>query len=195
MAKIKICGIRRMEDMQYINRAQPDFAGFILSRGFRRSVAIADACQLVKYMHGSIKKVGVFVDEPEMMVNKIVEVAGIDLVQLHGNESPSYCASIKVPVIKVLKPSQFDMVDDYEPYVDYFLFDSGTGTGRVFDWNSIPSTSKPFFLAGGLDFDNIEDAIKNINPYAVDLSSSVETNGYKDYDKIKKIVDIVRRTK
>lgn len=189
MARIKICGLRRECDVDYVNELKPDFAGFIMTSGFRRSVDNAD--ELITRLDDDIKSVGVFVDEDIDVVNN----ANVDFVQLHGGEGVDYCKMVQKPIIKMLKPNDFDKIGEYEPYVDYFLFDSGTGTGKVFDWSMIPSTSKPFFLAGGMDEDNIDLAINSINPYAIDLSSAVETDGYKDYDKIKTVIDIVRRTK
>lgn len=189
MARIKICGLRRECDVDFVNELKPDFAGFIISSGFRRSIDNAD--ELIARLDKGISSVGVFVNEDISTVNS----ANVDFVQLHGDESVEYCKMVTKPVIKMLKPKDFDKISDYEPYVDYFLFDSGTGTGKTFDWSMIPRTTKSFFLAGGLDSENIDLAINSINPFAVDLSSSVETDGYKDYDKIKKVIDIVRSTK
>lgn len=188
MAKIKICGLRRSEDIEYVNELSPDYIGFILSGGFRRSVSAAQAEKMKSFLKKNIKAVGVFVDEPIENIN----LDFIDLVQLHGNESPEYCSRINAPVIKALKPCDFNRISSYEPYVDYFMFDSGTGSGNIFDWSAIPKTDKRFFLAGGLNCGNLEDAIKKVNPFAVDISSSVETNGVKDYKKIKEVIKIVR---
>lgn len=188
MAKIKICGLRRAEDIKYVNELKPDFAGFIISNGFKRTVENPN--ELIAMLNKSIKSVGVFVDDELEGISKY----DVDIVQLHGSESPEYCSKISKPVIKMLKPKDFDKVKDYEPFVDYFLFDSGTGTGLTFDWSAIPKTSKPFILAGGLGAENLENAINEIKPFAVDMSSSVETNGAKDYDKIKEVINIVRRS-
>lgn len=195
MAKIKICGIRRVEDVEYVNATKPDFIGFILSPGFRRSVDIDFASTLAKNLDTDIKKIGVFVNEDKEYIQNAIDTVGLDMVQLHGGEEPSLCKEFSIPVIKVLKPNTFDRVADYEPCVDYLLFDSGTGTGQAFDWDIIPSTTKDFFLAGGIDSENIAFAIEKIKPFAIDLSSAVETDGVKDYDKIKEIIDIVRSTK
>lgn len=192
MARIKICGIRRVEDVQYVNRTQPDYAGFILSSGFKRSINFETASILVRSLHKSIERVGVFVNEQIEIVNSCVNELGLDYVQLHGDESIDYCKGINAKIIKVFKPKDFDKVFDYEPFIDYYLFDSGTGTGKSFDWSNIPNVKKPFFLAGGLDSTNLKMALKEVNPYAVDMSSSVEVDGYKDYDKIKEVIDIVR---
>jgi len=190
MAKIKICGLRRQEDIDYVNSLKPDYIGFILTVGFRRSIDYETAKTLKSRLSKDIKAVGVFVDENIENVNRLAENGIIDIVQLHGSESPEYCSKINMPVIKALKPCDFDKISAYEPFADYFLFDSGTGTGRAFDWNIIPKTEKPFFLAGGLDESNIKDALINIMPYALDVSSSVETDGFKDFNKIKKFMEI-----
>lgn len=194
MAKIKICGLRTLADVKIVNKLKPDYVGFILSKGFRRSVSMFDVPELTQHLQKGIKKVGVFVDEPIYVIELAIE-RGIDIVQLHGNETPEYCSKIQKPVIKMLKPNDFNRAKEYEPYVDYFLFDSGTGTGKTFDWNLLPQTNKPFFLAGGLNKDNLNEAINNINPFAVDMSSSVETDGKKDYDKVKEVIDIIRSNK
>lgn len=190
MARIKICGLRRDEDIAYANELMPDYIGFILSEGFRRSIDINTARRLKSKLNKNIKAVGVFVDEPLENLN----FDFIDIVQLHGSESPEYCGKINLPVIKVMKPESFNRIKDYEPFVDYFMFDSGTGTGKAFNWAEIPKTEKPFFLAGGLGEDNLSEAIKKINPFAVDMSSSLETDGVKDYDKINKVIEITRGT-
>ncbi len=195
MAKIKICGLRREQDIGYVNDLKPDYIGFILSRGFKRSIDIDTADMLKKRLSKGIKAVGVYVDEPLYEIETALRMGTIDMVQLHGSETPEFCSLIDVPVIKMLKPSDFDKISQYEPYVDYFLFDSGTGTGKTFDWSGIPKTQKPFFLAGGLNKENLSQAIDTVKPFAVDLSSGVETNGSKDYNKIKQIIDIVRSTR
>lgn len=190
MAKIKICGLRRKEDVEAVNSLKPDFAGFIISKGFKRSVS--DIGTLLELLDKEIRSVGVFVDDSE----ELVLSSETDFVQLHGSESPCYCECIhkSKKIIKFLKPDSFHRVKEYEPFVDFFLFDSGTGTGLSFDWSTLPKTEKPFFLAGGLSAENLEKAILT-GAYAVDMSSSVETDGVKDYNKIKEVIDIVRRIK
>lgn len=194
MAKIKICGLRTQNDISIVNKLKPDYIGFILSRGFKRSIDIGTADELRSRLSKGIKAVGVYVDDPLYEIEIALSYHTIDIVQLHGNETPEFCSKINAPVIKMLKTSDFDKISRYEPYVDYFLFDSGTGTGKTFDWSKIPETNKPFFLAGGLNNENINQAITMVNPFAVDMSSCVETNGSKDYNKIKQIIDIVRST-
>ncbi len=192
MAKIKICGLMRQQDIEYVNELKPDYVGFILSPGFRRSITKECAAALKSKLDKDIKAVGVFVDDTLDNISYFVDNGIIDIVQLHGDESSEYCSMINAPVIKYFKPDNFDRAEKYK--TDYFLFDSGTGTGKTFEWSDIPKVQKPFFLAGGLEESNLKNAILSVNPYAVDMSSSVETNGIKDYNKIKKVIDIVRST-
>lgn len=190
MAKIKICGLRRTKDIRYVNELKPDYIGFILTPGFKRSITADTARTLKAALDTGIKSVGVFVDDDAGRINEYIAEGIIDLVQLHGKESPLYCAGINAPAIKYFEPDRLDKINDYD--TAYFLFDSGTGTGKVFDWNRIPRTDKPFFLAGGLNPQNIPKAIAEINPYCIDVSSAVETDGVKDYNKIKQIMECVR---
>lgn len=192
MAKIKICGMRRDEDIDFANSLRPDYIGFVLTEGFRRSITPETAARLKKRLSGGIKAVGVFVNDSADKINLLFERNVIDIAQLHGDESPEYCKMIKAPIIKYFNCSHGEP-DDLDKYdVDYFLFDSGTGTGRAFDWSNIPKTDKPFFLAGGISESNVKQAIDTAKPFAVDVSSSVETNGYKDYKKMKRFMEMAR---
>ena len=190
--KVKICGLRRKEDIDFVNKLKPDFAGFILTDGFRRSISEETARLLKARLDSSIKAVGVFVDDSAEKINSLVSDGVIDIVQLHGNESADFCKKINAPVIKFFRCDDGVEEKIKEYNVDYFLFDSGTGTGTAFDWEKIPKTDKPFFLAGGISAENAGKAVREIKPYAVDASSSVETDGYKDYDKIKELIERVR---
>ncbi len=190
MAKIKICGLRRMADIDYVNELKPDYVGFILTDGFKRSIDTDTAKMLKAGLDKDITAVGVFVDDDIDKINELASRKIIDIVQLHGSESPDYCRKINAPTIKYFNPEAFDTIGDYDN--DYFLFDAGTGTGVSFDWSKIPKTDTPFFLAGGINSDNIKKAISEINPYCIDLSSAVETGGFKDYNKIKQIMERVR---
>lgn len=194
MSKIKICGLRREQDIDYVNELKPDFIGFILTAGFRRSISRETAKMLKSRLSKDVTAVGVFVNESAETVNSFVAQGIIDIAQLHGDESAETCRQISAPIIKFMKcdGEVQAKISEYENAADYFLFDSGTGTGNTFDWSKIPKTDKPFFLAGGLGSDNLRKAIHEIKPYAVDLSSSVETDGFKDFDKIKTVTEIVR---
>lgn len=192
MAKIKICGMRRDEDIDFANSLHPDYIGFVLTEGFRRSITPETAARLKKRLGGGIKAVGVFVNDSADKINLLFERNVIDIAQLHGDESPEYCKMIKAPIIKYFNCSHGEP-DDLDKYdVEYFLFDSGTGTGRAFDWSNIPKTDKPLFLAGGISESNVKQAIDTAKPFAVDVSSSVETNGYKDYKKMKRFMEMAR---
>ena len=195
MAKIKICGLKRPEDISYVNKLKPDYVGFILTNGYKRSIDMQQLRRLRGRLSADIKAVGVFVNENSDIVNALVKMQLIDIVQLHGNESVDYVKSINAPVIKALKPEQFRMTEEYAKHTDFLLFDSGTGSGKAFDWSKIPKTNAKFFLAGGLDAGNLSRAIKTVNPYGVDLSSAVEIDGIKDFEKIKEVIEIARNTK
>lgn len=190
MVKIKICGLRREVDVDYVNALKPDYIGFILTDGFRRSVDIESAKKLKSKLSPDIKAVGVFVDDDIDKINFCLDNGIIDLAQLHGNESPEYCDKIHGDVIKVFKPDSFERIDEYN--TAYVLLDSGTGTGKSFDWSLIPSVDKPMLLAGGINAENLQEAISKVHPFGIDLSSAVEVDGYKDYDKIKEIMEIVK---
>ena len=190
MAKLKICGLRRLEDIEYVNELKPDYIGFILTKGFRRSIDRDTAKMLKSHLSKDINAVGVFVNEKKENIDYFLKNGIIDTVQLHGDESNDFCKSIDAPVIKYFSPKSFEKVGEYD--VDYFLFDSGTGTGKEFDWSSVPKVEKPFFLAGGINKDNISRAVETVKPYCIDLSSAVETNGVKDYNKIKEITEIMK---
>ncbi len=192
MTKIKICGLQRIEDVDIVNKYLPDFIGFILTPGFRRSISRETAKKLKNALSPQIKAVGVFVNDDKDNIDSFVQSDIIDMVQLHGSESPEFCAAINAPVIKYFNCSGgvCENIGDYN--ADYLLFDSGTGTGKAFDWENIPKTDLPFFLAGGISADNLSAAVAFAHPFAVDLSSAAETGGYKDEEKIKRIMEIVR---
>lgn len=192
MTKIKICGLQRIEDVHTVNKYLPDFIGFILTPGFRRSISRETAEKLKSALSPQIKAVGVFVNDDAENINSFVQSGIIDMVQFHGSESPEFCAAINAPVIKYFNCSggACENIGDYN--ADYLLFDSGTGTGKAFDWKNIPKTELPFFLAGGISADNLSAAVAAAHPFAVDLSSAAETGGYKDEEKIKRIMEIVR---
>ena len=126
--------MRRTEDIEYVNELKPDFVGFILSPGFRRSIDFDTFKSLRGNLSNDISAIGVFVNEPLESIEKFTDSGLIDFVQLHGGESPQYAEQITLPVIKALKPCDFDKINEYKHCVDYLLFDSGTGTGKAFDW-------------------------------------------------------------
>lgn len=195
--KIKICGLSRIEDIKFINEFLPDYAGFIFAEKSRRKVNIDNAKKMKSILNENIKSIGVFVDESHEVIKEIADMNLIDLIQLHGNESNDYIIELKkeisLPVIKAYK-ADINLKNKIEKSCcDYVLIDSYSqekfgGTGSVFDWGLIPDMNKKLFLAGGLNINNIEDAIKTVKPYCVDINSGVETNGIKDRKKIQDII-------
>jgi Phosphoribosylanthranilate isomerase len=195
--KIKICGLFRLEDISYVNEGMPDYIGFVFAKS-RRQVNAEQAKKMKSLLDARIKSVGVFVDAPPKDVIRLIDEEVIDLVQLHGSEDKEYMnrlkASSKCPIIKAVSVrSERDIIEAQDNPADYLLLDHGAGgTGEAFDWSMIGEYQKPFFLAGGIHAGNAELAIRTAKPYALDLSSGVETNGVKDRDKI---IEIVRRVR
>ena len=203
--KIKICGLKRKEDIEIVNRLQPDYVGFVFA-GSKRRVSEETAAELAHLLDPEIQKVGVFVDAPEEQILRLLENGVIDLAQLHGNESEETVHRIrtqsKKPVIRVriLKSGdEYNAIDpEYMTEAEYLLFDSGMGSGRCLDEKSLTvleQSDRPYFLAGGLDPENVTgilDKLSGCIPYAVDVSSGVETDGYKDEQKIRDFIARVR---
>lgn len=196
MAKIKICGLRRLDDIETANRYKPDYVGFVFADS-KRKVTHDLASQMKKKLDESILSVGVFVDADIEEILKLYDDGTIDIAQLHGNESEDYINQLKqksncqLKIIKAIEMSDEKDLKEYDDSpADYLLLDSGKGSGKTFDWNLIrKDLKKEFFLAGGLNAQNIGEAIKEFKPYAVDLSSGVETDGYKDELKIKEVME------
>lgn len=197
MTRIKICGLTRPEDIDFVNEAKPDYIGFVFAPS-KRQVDEKQALALRKRLAPGIEAAGVFVDAPISQILELGERSIIDYVQLHGSEDPAYIKALRqhthLPLIKAVSmskpfdPRQLERLD-----VDYLLFDQGSGgSGKTFDWKRIPRTGKPFFLAGGLNPDNLSQAIRAVKPFAVDLSSGVETGGRKDREKLLQAVRSVR---
>ena len=196
--KIKICGLRRREDILAVNESGPDYCGFIIEfpKSFR-SVTAEKVRELVKELSPEIQPVGVFVNASMELVTGLLNDGTLAAAQLHGQEDEAYIRRIqKNTGHQVIKAFSVKTAQDIEKALkspaDYILLDQGGGgTGQTFDWSLIPEIDRPFFLAGGLGADNLETAVRTIHPYAVDLSSSVETDGMKDRDKILKAVQLV----
>lgn len=203
MTKIKICGLSRPEDIDYVNEAEPDYCGFIIDvPSSRRNVASGQVRRLRQKLSPGIKAVGVFVNAAPELVLQLLEDDVIDMAQLHGQESEEYIAGLRHITDKPLvKAFSVRTVQDLEragkSSADMVLLDHGKGgTGQSFDWSVLDKWSgRPFFLAGGLNPDNLPYVIRRYHPAAVDLSSSVETDGQKDREKILAAVAAVRRMK
>jgi len=184
---LKICGIRTLEEIEIINKAQVDYAGFVFAE-HRQKIDMETAKTLKAALEPNIKSVGVFVDEDEDFIRNIVQEGIIDLVQFHGkNEYKMPCETIKAFRIRTEE-------DIGETNCDFVLFDSNSegSSGIMFDWNIIKDYSeKPFFLAGGINITNIRKAIE-LNPYCIDISSGAEENGKKSFNKIKEIANVIK---
>ena len=198
MTKIKFCGLKRIEDIKYANDLKPDFIGFVFAPKSKRFVDADTARELKNLLDTEIKAVGVFVDEDINVVTKFLKDGIIDIAQLHGSEDEEYIKSLRAicdkPIIKAFTiVSKDDIKKANESTADYVLLDSGKGSGVTFDWDLIKEVNRPYFLAGGLDCDNIENALSSLTPYAVDVSSGIETDGFKDFDKMCRFAQLTER--
>jgi len=201
--KIKICGLSRKVDIDYVNEANPDYMGFVFAKS-KRQVTQAQAKELRSHLSDAIIPIGVFVDAPIDQVAGLLNQNIIDIAQLHGNEDDDYIYRLrKLTNKKIMKAFRVRSGDDIEAakqsMADFLLLDAYTphqagGTGNVFDWNLVNDLGKPFFLAGGINIDNVEDAMRIARPYSIDLSSSVETEGLKDRNKINEIVRKIKNS-
>ncbi|MBO5371832.1 MAG: phosphoribosylanthranilate isomerase [Lachnospiraceae bacterium] len=199
MTKIKLCGLRRACDIEYANTLMPDYTGFIFAKNSKRYVEPQKAAMLRKQLKKGIIPVGVFADEKIENIMDFFNRRIIEVVQLHGNEDEEYiqklqervqCTIIKAFYIK----SRADIIKANHSSADYVLLDSGGGSGECFDWSVLEAIKRPYFLAGGLSASNVKTAIESLHPYAVDASSSLETDGYKDIEKMTAFVQAVRES-
>jgi len=209
MVKLKICGMRRSEDIEMANRHKPDYIGFVFAESPRK-VSFEQAKELSELLSDEIVPVGVFVNEHMKLIVDLFRDGIIEMAQLHGDEDEKYIRNLKdksieetgkqIPVINAIEIKDgADYNDELlkwrDSASDYFILDSGKGSGKTFDWSLIDKESEFFknsiFLAGGLNSENLALAIEEFNPFAVDLSSSVETDGFKDEEKIKEIIEIM----
>ena len=201
MTKIKICGLSRPCDIEYVNEAKPDFCGFIINvPKSKRNVSPDTVRQLVKNLSPDVKPVGVFVNAPMDEIAALTEDGTLAYVQLHGKEDEAYIAALRerihVPIIQAFKVTcPEDVAHAQQSSADYILLDNGSGgTGKTFDWSHLRDITRPYILAGGLGPDNLGLAVSQLAPWGVDLSSGVETNGFKDKNKVLAAVQAVRAT-
>ena len=198
--RIKICGLSRTEDISYVNEAQPDFCGFVIEvPASRRNVTVTQLARLRQRLSEQICPVGVFVNTELKLIAKLLNDGVIDAAQLHGNEDEAYIARLREmtdkPLVKAFSIQNLSDLEEAEKSsADLVLLDHGKGgTGASFDWELLWHwKGRPYILAGGLDAGNIPEAVRKYHPYAVDLSSSVETEGRKDRQKILAAVAAVR---
>ena len=198
-AKIKLCGLSRPADIDYVNQAKPDYCGFIVNfPKSRRNVTPEQVRALTARLSGDIIPVGVFVDESVETVAGLLEDGTIAVAQLHGHEDEAYLAALRKLTAKpIWQAFQIRSAADLEraksSTANLVLLDSGQGSGVTLDWRILADFPRPYVLAGGLTAENIPAAVQQVKPYAVDLSSGVETEGYKDYEKMLAAVAAVKK--
>ncbi|MBQ6297221.1 MAG: phosphoribosylanthranilate isomerase [Selenomonadaceae bacterium] len=192
MAKIKFCGLKTLDDISFANEIFPEYVGFVFAPKSKRYVTPAQAEKFRNALSKKICAVGVFVNEKNSTVAELLNAGIIDAAQLHGNEDDAYIKNLRglsnKPIIKAFKVHAAQ-----ESLADFILIDAGAGDGKVFDWSLIKDLRREYFLAGGLTPENVGDAIKLLKPFAVDVSSGIETDGKKDFKKMTAFAEVVRR--
>ena len=201
MPGIKICGLTRPEDIRTVNRFLPDFIGFVFAPS-RRQIEADTASMLKSGLDPSIRSVGVFVNEDISRMEELCRRGIIDLIQLHGDEDECYIQSLRsvtdLPIIKAVRVSvREDIIKASQLSADFLLLDTYVkgicgGSGKQFGWDLIPPLRQPWFLAGGLNLQNLPRALK-LPAYCLDLSSSLETDGKKDEEKIRSVMELIRK--
>jgi phosphoribosylanthranilate isomerase len=202
--KIKICGLFREQDIEYVNDAMVDYAGFVFAPS-KRQVSRTQAASLRQRLAQGITPVGVFVNAPIEQIVSLYRDGIIDIAQLHGTEDEEYIARLyeasasggrePIQVIKVIRSDKLEREGGIPATIAaYYLLDSGAGTGKTFNWNLINSLrlDKPWFMAGGINIANIKAAME-LAPFAIDLSGGAETDGIKDKNKILQLTTMVRK--
>ncbi len=201
MVRIKICGITLREDALGACEAGADALGFIFWQGSKRYIDPDEAKKIVKALPPFVTTVGVFVDERHDRISEIVDLVGLDVVQLHGTESPEFCAAVKRPVVKAFRVTGEGVVSELSRYnVSAYLLDTyregvSGGTGETFNWDIArkATVSGRVILAGGLTPENISDAVGQVGPYGVDVSSGVEmSEGKKDLERVRLFIERAR---
>ena len=198
MTRIKLCGLSRPCDIQTANELKPEYIGFVFAPKSKRYIDPQKAAGLKELLSSDIRSVGVFVDEASDTVAALLNSGVIDIAQLHGGEDEAYIQRLRQrtdkPIIKAFQiKSRHDLAEAKTCTADHILLDSGAGTGNVFDWSILQDVKRPYFLAGGLSPDNVGDAVRLLHPYAVDVSSGIETDGCKDREKAAAFIAAVRK--
>ena len=192
MTKVKICGLSTKEAVKTAVSAGADYIGFVFAPS-KRQVTVEQAIELAKFIPSHIQKVGVFVSPSRADLLEAIEKVGLDLVQVHGQVVDKLFENLPCGSIQAVQIGEGEHVPNSQ--ADYLLFDAPVaGSGQIFDWGRLDTTelAQPFFIAGGLNEDNVEEAIQHFTPYAVDVSSGVETNGQKDHEKIRRFIERVK---
>lgn len=198
MTKVKFCGLSRQEDIEAVNRLQPEYIGFVFAKQSKRYVSENRAAALKEMLTPSIKAVGVFVNEEPALIAELVEKGIIDIIQLHGGEDEAYLSKLrKMTSVHIIQAFTVKAAEDILPVenssADFILLDAGAGAGSSFDWRLAEMVKRPYFLAGGLTPENAGAAIAQLRPYALDVSSGIETEGKKDEGKMAAFMAAVRK--
>ncbi len=198
MTKIKLCGLTRMQDIETANTLKPDFIGMVFAAKSKRRVTNLQAAELKSKLAPGIQAVGVFLDDDLDMVAGMLNLGIVDVVQLHGSEDEEYIKKLRAitdkPIIKAFIINSAEDVRRAEASsADYILLDGGKGSGKAFDWRLLAHINRPYFLAGGLNPANAAEAVAALQPFAVDVSSGIETDGVKDAEKMTAFVAAVRK--
>ena len=197
MTKIKLCGLTRPADILTANQIKPDFIGFVFAAISKRCVAAEQAAELKRLLDPEIKAAGVFVNEAPETISELLNSGMIDMAQLHGKEDEDYIRMLRTltdrPLIRAFRiRTAEDLTGALSCSADHILLDAGAGDGITFDWELLRGFSRPYFLAGGLNPENVHSAVEKLHPYAVDVSSGIETDGMKDPAKMTAFVKAVR---
>ena len=192
MTKVKICGLSTKEAVKTAVSAGADYIGFVFAPS-KRQVTVEQAIELVKFIPSHIQKVGVFVSPSRVELLEAVDKVGLDFVQVHGQVVDKLFENLPCGSIQAVQVDGDGHVPNSQ--ADYLLFDAPVaGSGQTFDWGRLDTTelAQPFFIAGGLNEDNVARAIQHFSPFAVDVSSGVETDGQKDHEKIRRFIERVK---
>ena len=192
MTKVKICGLSTKGAVEVAVSAGADYIGFVFAPS-KRQVTLDQATELAKLIPSHIQKVGVFVSPSQSELLEAIDKVGLDLVQIHGQAADDLFENLPCASIQAVQVDGDGHVPNSQ--ADYLLFDAPVaGSGQTFDWGQLDTTdlSQPFFIAGGLNEDNVEEAIQHFTPFAVDVSSGVESNGQKDHEKIRRFIERVK---
>ena len=198
MTKIKFCGLTRLCEIEAANELKAEYIGFVFAQKSRRYIAPEKAKELKRALHPYSSAVGVFVNEKVHTVADFLNTGIIDTAQLHGSEDEEYIRQLRTLTDKsVIKAycirSAADTAAAEQSSADGILLDSGAGTGKLLDWKLIQNIQRPYFLAGGLEINNVAAAVRKLHPYAVDVSSGIETDGRKDKQKMAAFAAAVRK--
>ncbi len=198
MTKIKFCGLSRPCDIQAANALKPDYIGFVFAPKRKRTVTAEQALELKRLLSPNIQAVGVFINEKPETVARLLHDGIIEIAQLHGSEDEAYIRRLRSltdrPVLQAFRiQTAKDPASAEQSSADGVLLDSGTGTGTAFDWNLLQNIQRPYFLAGGLSPDNVREAIRSLHPFALDVSTGIETDGRKDQIKMAAFAAAVRK--